>query len=248
MKGLGLWSSLLLGSMTLLCACGARDHSAQVIVIGNDPDTEIKTPEEFRDIDSSSRTYAVAYEFNDPQNLGKDYVGLNNAKIGEGTPEGDGENLLLDGHSGLKIPLSGTFKTNAFFIETRIYPEAFDDMQNIIVSEPPGSFYSGWQLRLDDGELRFHLRDFGRDDSYWTIFNAGAVPLRTWSYIFVERSSSGRVIIWVDEKIAFSGYYPGNVINEDYDLGIGYDAMQQSEHTNRFFVGKIDYLRFGRVD
>lgn len=246
MKGLGLWCSLLLGSMTLLCACSARDHSAEVIVIGNGEDEEVENPKEFRDIESSSLSYTAAYEFNDPQNLGKDYFGLNNAEIGKGTPMGDGENLVLDGHSGLKIPLSKTFETNAFFIEARIYPEAFDDMQNIIVSEPPGGFYGGWQLRLDNGSLKFHIRDYEEDGSTWTIFDAGTLPLDKWSYIFVEKFSSGRVLIWINEVIALSDFYPGNIINYNYDLGIGYDAMQQSEHTNRFFVGKIDYIRFGR--
>lgn len=204
-------------------------------------------PEKPADVLPESREYTVAYEFNDPDNIGKDFFGLNDAKVGEGHPEGDCDNIVLDGHSGLMIPLSETFKTNAFFIETRIYPEAFDDMQNIIVSEPPGSSYSGWQLRLDNGKLRFHLRDYGKDNSHWTIFDAGTVPLNEWTTILVARSLSGTVEIWVNNEIAFTGEYSGNAVNVTYDLGIGYDAMVQGGHNDRFFIGKIDYLRFGKV-
>ena len=204
-------------------------------------------PERPADVLPDSREYTVAYEFNDPNNIGKDFFGLNDAHAGEGNPRGDCDNIVLDGHSGLIIPLSETFTSNAFFIETRIYPEAFDDMQNIIVSEPPGSGYSGWQLRLDNGKLRFHLRDFGKDNSHWTIFDAGTVPLNEWTTILVVRSLSGTVEIWVNDEIAFTGEYSGNAVNVTYDLGIGYDAVVQGGHDDRFFIGKIDYLRFGKV-
>lgn len=189
----------------------------------------------------------AAYEFNDPNNLGKDELKLNDAKVGIGSPEGDCDNLVLDGKSGLVIPLSDIFKSKGFVVEARVYPEKFNTMQNILVSEPPGSSYSGWQLRLDNGEVTFHVRDVSLDRSKWTVFNAGEIPLNAWSEIRVERYPSGKILIRVNGEVVVDGNYDGNEVNERYDLGLGYDAMNQDRSSERYFVGKMDYVRFGII-
>ena len=38
-----------------------------------------------------------------------------------------------------------------------------------------------------------------------------------------------------------------NIDVDRYGLGIGYDSMHQSLHADRFFTGKIDYIRYGRI-
>lgn len=189
----------------------------------------------------------AAYEFNDPENLGKDAFGLNNASKMLGNPEGDGDNIILDGESGLNIALSDVFKTNAFFIETRIYPERFSEIQNIIASEPPGSGKSGWMLRLDNGRLLFHVRNAERDYSKWTIFNAGEIALNKWTIVRVEKYASGRVVINVNGNEVVNDSYAGNIVNDEYNIGIGCSAVGQIDYSGRTFVGKMDYLRFGVI-
>lgn len=36
-------------------------------------------------------------------------------------------------------------------------------------------------------------------------------------------------------------------IGYKYDLGIGYDPHRQSQYESRFFTGKIDYIRYGKI-
>lgn len=189
--------------------------------------------------------FVAAYEFNDPDNLGADYFGKNNAKVGQGKVSGDCDNVILDGKSGFIIPLSETFKSKGFVVEARVYPEKFNTMQNILVSEPPGSNYPGWQLRLDNGEVTFHLRDASLYGSQWKVFKAGKLTLNEWSTIRAERYSSGKVVVVVNGKTAVDDEYIGNAVNVTFDLGLGYDAMNQDRMSERYFVGKMDYVRFG---
>ena len=191
--------------------------------------------------------YMAAYEFNDPENLGKDSFGLNDAVDINGTCVGDGENLVLDGSSGLKIPLSEEFMINGFFIEARIYPEEFSSIQNIFVSEPRGSGYSGWMLRLDNGVLKFLLRDRSSHSGSWPSYEVGRLPLDEWTSVRVEKYDSGEIVIFVNGSLVLTEQYSGSVINRDYDLGIGYSAVGQKDYGSRAFKGKIDYIRFGSL-
>ncbi|MCQ2054103.1 MAG: LamG domain-containing protein [Fibrobacter sp.] len=192
--------------------------------------------------------FVVAYEFNDPNDLGADYFGKNNAKVVQGKVNGDCDNVILDGKSGFVIPLSETFKSNGFVVEARVYPEKFNTMQNILVSEPPGNTFSGWQLRLDNGEVMFHLRDDSKNSSQWKVFRAGKVALNEWTVIRAEKHSSGKIIIQVNGETVVEDVYIGNVVNDTYDLGLGYDAMNQTRMAERYFVGKMDYVRFGVLE
>lgn len=191
--------------------------------------------------------FVVAYEFSDPENLGKDYFGTIDAMVGKGSPRGDCKNMILDGTSGLEIPLAPVFKSKGFVVEARVYPTAFNTMQNILVSEPPGSSFSGWQLRLDNGEVTFHLRDYSRSYSTWKVFKAGKIALNEWAVIRAERYPSGKVIVQVNGETVVEDEYIGNVVNEVYNLGLGYDAMNQDRSSERYFVGKMDYVRFGMI-
>ena len=192
--------------------------------------------------------YTVGYEFNDPDDFGKEYFGRNDAVVDGETFYGDCDNIMFDGHSCLEIPLSEEFKTNSFFIEARIYPQKFGTIQNIIASEPPGSGKSGWMLRLDDGELTFHVRDAENAYSDWKVFKAKKMSLDEWALVRVEKYASGDVVILVEGDTVLTGSYEGNIVNKEYEVGIGCSAVGQGDYNGRAFIGEMDYVRLGKLD
>jgi hypothetical protein len=54
---------------------------------------------------------------------------------------------------------------------------------------------------------------------------------------------SEKVRIYQDGKQTLESDYSGDVSQLGYNLGIGYDAMNQQYH-DRFFEGSIDYIRY----
>ena len=196
--------------------------------------------------------YDVAYEFDDPEDLGRDYLGNNNAYIDNRVAPVEAEcgSLVLNGSNGLLIPLDDIFKTNGFVAEVRFMATAEGYMSNIFVAEPPGSGVDGWQIRLDGSILRFHYRD--ADDDYdWHIENVGEITLNEWHVINVSigglpGESTLYVSISLDGVSRVEAIAHGDISNIKYGLGIGYDSMYQSAHDRRFFTGKIDYIRYGK--
>ncbi|GEM_PF-3610928 len=192
--------------------------------------------------------YTVAYEFADSVNLGKDYTGNVDAELGEGNPRGDCESLILDGSSGLKVRAVDDFAANAFTIETRIYPTAFASMQNIIASEPSGGNRDGWILRLENGILTFLIRDSDKSSNWTTVKLEEQLPLNEWTTIKVKRLASGSINVSVDGFLRIAASFVGSVTEPEHGyLGIGYDAANQGNH-ERYFEGKIDYIRFINAD
>lgn len=193
--------------------------------------------------------YDVAYEFADTVGLGMDYVGSNNASVGEGAPQGDCENLILNGKSGLIAYSSDDFNANHFILETRIFPTAFSSMQNIFVAEPPGSNGAGWILRIENGVIKFLFRD---EYQSWEKLDVGKISLEEWTTIKIEKTkntaeSGDNITVFFNDAIAYSTTTDSDVSGFSGKLGIGYDAANQDFH-DRYFVGMIDYIRFDNLD
>ena len=196
--------------------------------------------------------YSVAYEFDDPANVGKDFFGKNNAVLDEDMPavKVEDECLVLDGKSGLRVPLSNSFKSPYFVVEVRFMATDTLPLSNIFSADPPGAGVDGWMIRLDGSELRFHIRGAGD----WEIFSAGKISLNEWHTVRVEFTSADMgelTVLGYDLKVSLDGkervseVLYSDAANLQFDLGIGYDPHHQSRYDDRFFIGKIDYIRYG---
>jgi hypothetical protein len=196
--------------------------------------------------------YSVAYEFDDPANVGKDFFGKNNAVLDEDMPavKVEDECLVLDGKSGLRVPLSDSFKSPYFVVEVRFMATDTLPLSNIFSADPPGAGVDGWMIRLDGSELRFHIRGAGD----WEIFSAGKISLNEWHTVRVEFTSADmgeltvlgyNLKVSLDGKERVSEVLYSDAANLQFDLGIGYDPHHQSRYDDRFFIGKIDYIRYG---
>jgi len=192
--------------------------------------------------DDSKGQLLVAWEFNDSAFVGLDKMSNNSVKYPEGKAVIVDKALKLDGKSGLPVMLSSTFCRRNFAVETKVKPSAFGKIQNVLVAEPPGRYGDGWMIRIDDGVLRVHLRDENTDGTDWKIFTGKALKLNEWTDIRVELDSE-KVRIYQDGKQTLESDYSGDVSQLGYNLGIGYDAMNQQYH-DRFFEGSIDYIRY----
>lgn len=184
----------------------------------------------------------VAWEFNEPTFVGLDRMANNSTHYVVGSPVVADSTVALNGQSGLQVPLSKVFKRNTFAIEARVKPTRIDTIQNIIVAEPPGRYGDGWMVRLDEGVLTVHFRDEDVDSTKWNVLKGEKVALGEWTDIRVERATdfvkvyqNGALTIWAATR--------GDVSQLGYNVGIGYDAVNQARH-NRFFVGEIDYIRY----
>ena len=206
--------------------------------------------------------YDIAYEFNDPSNLGHDYIGDYNAYLDKKVESVSAEcgSLVLNGSNGLLVPLYDVFKSRGFVVEVRFMPTAEADMGNIFVAEPPGSGVDGWQIRMDDGtDIYFHARDTEVSSS-WQVRNvsdvtgAGSVSLNEWHTIrvkiFPTKSGSGDIFYTLNIVLDGNMYaveYLGDMSDLEFGLSIGYDAMHQTAYDRKFFTGKIDYIRYGKI-
>jgi hypothetical protein len=187
--------------------------------------------------------------FDDATNPFVDCTGKgHDAVVGEGTPLVEEGVLLLDGQSGLKVKLADAFKRNDFVVEARVYPTAFSalGMDNIIAAEPPGRGPDGWVLRLDTaGFPTVYVRDdaWGAD---WKSIRGPKMEPNQWHVLKLVRSGA-TTTLWVNGQIAAKSDLPGDIGTIQYDLGIGYDAMNQRLHDRRF-AGKIDYIRYYAIE
>ena len=207
---------------------------------------------------ASLEGYDVAYEFNIPTDLGRDYFGKNNAYIDDRVAPVTAEcgSLVLNGSNGLLIPLNDVFKSNGFVVEVRFMATSEGDISNIFVAEPPGSSVDGWQIRLDGSNVTFHYRDADDDTRDWVVEKVGEITLNEWHVVQVSFYSSESTIpgmssialdVTLDEKPSVAALFHGDISDIKYGLGIGYDAMYQGSHERRFFAGKIDYIRYKKV-
>lgn len=196
---------------------------------------------------SSEVEWIAVWDFNDSANVGFDVTGNgHNAVIGEGAVPSANGIAKFDGSSGFFVNLAKDLVINEFVVEARVKPANFGRMQNIIVAEPPGRGVDGWQLRVDEGSLTFHIRDDARDYDDWNIFYGKNLVLNEWTVIRVERSNDS-VKVFQDGELTVSVAYDGDVTQMRYDWGIGYDAMDQAFHS-RYFDGEMDYIRFGKFE
>ena len=206
---------------------------------------------------SELEAYDVAYEFNRPGDLGRDYLGSVNAYIEEGMSPLSAEcgSLVLDGTNGLLVPLNDVFKTRGFVIEIRFMPTMDADLGNIFVAEPPGRGPDAWQIRMDGTTMNFHLRDGDIDEATWEVLEVGDVELNEWHVIrikvFPTKSANGDVFYSLnaslDGSLRLASEFKRDLSGLMYGLGIGYDAVHQGAYARKFFTGKIDYIRYGRI-
>lgn len=194
------------------------------------------------EVAAPTATPLVAWEFNEPSFVGLDRMANNSTHYIVGSANVVDTTLVLDGQSGLLVPLSKVFHRNTFAVETRVKLAKFNDMQNIIVAEPPGRYGDGWIIRVDNGVLTAHFRDQDTDGTEWNVYKGDKLVPDEWTKIRVERSADA-VKVFQNDNLVISAPTKGDVSELGYDLAIGYDAMKQALH-DRFFVGEIDYIRF----
>ena len=191
---------------------------------------------------ASSERLLVAWEFNEPSFVGLDRMANNSTHYLVGSARVADTTVILDGNSGLQVPLSKVFMRNTFAVEARVKPAQFGGMQNIVVAEPPGRYGDGWIVRLDSGALTVHFRDEDVDDTTWNILKGAKLDLDEWTTIRVERTADS-IKVFQDGNLTASAAAVGDVSQLGYNIGIGYDAMKQAI-SDRFFNGEIDYIRF----
>jgi len=198
--------------------------------------------------------FDVAYEFNDPNDLGRDYLGDNNAYLDGSVPSVTAEcgSAIFIGKNGLLIPLDEVFESKFFVVEVRFMPTKAADIGNIIAAEPPGRGIDGWQIRLSGTEVLFIERD-SRSQLDWTFQKIGEVSLNKWHTIRVSITPSengdgtSKVNGILDGVLRYTGNLAIDLSELQYGLGIAYDAMHQDAYGRKFFTGKIDYIRYGKI-
>ncbi|MCQ2054100.1 MAG: LamG domain-containing protein [Fibrobacter sp.] len=184
------------------------------------------------------------WEFDDSANVGRDFSGNgHDAIIGEGEVTADSGIAYFNGKSGFYVNRQNDMNINTFVIEAKIKPMSYGSMNNIVVAEPPGRYGDGWMLRLDGETLRFHLRDSDMDGTDWQVFAGAPVALNEWTQIRVERSEK-TLKVFQNGELTINEICEGNVDQQSYNWGIGYDDADQAFHT-RYFDGYVDYIRFG---
>lgn len=235
------------GSYSLFFSGHSFDNSDSLnVVTGNDTIAVVSIVES----DSSAHSSSVLANWSFDNNAIPGYDAseiANHAKLGEGSPTVSGGSLLLDGSSGMRVSLSNVYLRNDFAVEARIQASSFGVMDNIVVAEPPGRYGDGWQLRLDTGKVAFHIRDAATHGSDWQILRSPeALTTGTWHIVRAERKGA-ITRLWVDSVLVASATTQGDIGQLSYDLGIGYDAMNQAFH-DRYFKGQIDYVRLYTMD
>lgn len=231
---------------------GKTTYKKEKVIAANA--AELECPENTTTDDLTD--YDVAYEFNDARDLGRDYLGENNAYADNRTSPVSAEcgSIVFNGDNGLLVPLTDTFKTRGFVVEVRFMPSFDDEVGNLIVSEPPGGSTDGWVLRLEKKGVVFYYRD--ADQSYnWKSVVVGQVSMDEWHVarvkIFPKKPEYGSVFysmnVSLDGSMVQALEYKDDTSDLEYGFGIGFDSMYQESHNNWFFVGKIDYIRYGKI-
>jgi hypothetical protein len=231
---------------------GGASYKRVNVVASNADELECDDKTKIEDL----KGFDVAYEFNSPYDLGRDYLGDNNAYQDDKVSAISAEcgSIVFDGSNGLHIPLSETFESSSFVVEVRFMPTKAGNMANIFVAEPPGSNKDGWQLRLDGSDIYFHIRDVEIRDT-WEEMKVGAVSMDEWHVVrirfFPTMSAVTKKTVYslnvaLDGKTRIATEIKSKM-DIEYGLGIGYDSMYQDLHARRFFTGKIDYIRYGRM-
>ena len=241
------------------CHCrNGRIEQAILETVDEMENDSTETVDETNSVDVAADTAVVSkdtvvarwiaeWNFNDSTNVGLDATGnKHDAVVGEGTVTAADGIASFDGNSGFSVSLDEDLGINEFVVEARVKPTQFGTMQNIIVAEPPGRGVDGWQLRIDEGVLTVHLRDTEKDGDDWNIFPGKKMVLGEWSEIRLERNADS-VKMFQDGELTVAVAYTGDLTQMRYDWSIGYDGMQQAFH-DRYFIGEMDYVRFGKFE
>lgn len=181
------------------------------------------------------------WEFDAPDFIGLDKIANNTTHDVYGAEIKD-DALVLDGKSGIVLPLTKTFLRNEFVVDVRLKPSSFSKIQNVLVAEPPGRYGDGWMIRVDDGALCVHLRDSRTHGIEWQVFEGKKLTLGQWTEVRVVRTVAS-IQVYQDGELTVDAPCEGDVSQLEYDLSIGFDGMNQ-DYNQRFFNGQIDYIRY----
>ena len=195
---------------------------------------------------SADSNWVVDYEFNDPQNAGRDFSGNNyHAVLADGEVTIDSGLAYFDGSSGLRLAAGKNIRLGDFVVEARVYPENVSGFRNILVTEPPGYGPDGWIFRFENGSLSFYVRDADWN-SDWKSVSVDNIQTNQWYDLRVECTSKS-VRLFLNGELKAEKSISGNYNQLEYPWGVGYDAVGQSIH-DRYFKGYMDYVRVGKLE
>ena len=202
--------------------------------------------------------YDIAYEFNMPDDLGRDYIGNVHAyqDVKVSNVYADCGSIVLNGSNGLIIPDSKPFQNKGFVLEVRFMMTGTNPIANLVAANPPGQGIDGWQLRVDNSNVVFYYRDGPRSGSSWNSIPLGTITSNEWHVarikLFPAKSELDGEVFYtfnasLDGSLINATSFNGDLSQIQNDVGIGYDAVYQDRHNDRTFIGKIDYIRYGKI-
>jgi len=222
----------------------------------NPVDPEDSSPDEPVEDNFDYSMWIAAWEFNDSKNVGRDFTGneLHDGLV-YGSISVDGTSAHFDGTSGVNLKTIDDLSLETFAIETRVKPTQFTTSQYILSSR---SVYSGpgWNLRIDNGTLVFEIHHDG-ESNYEIKLVGEALELNQWTDVRVEVYDSFFYLYQNGKMVAHAA---GGLVTpkpsricyefegswecpEGYFMGVGF----RPGNNDKFFVGDIDYVRFGEV-
>lgn len=150
--------------------------------------------------------------------------------------------VILNHQNGLRISHHPIFNSNNFTLNALVYPTGYSSgINNIFAKESPGNTGAGYVLRFEqNGYIAAWFR--GNTGSWIGIKSANPLPLNHW-YNIQLRKASGFMELYVNNHLLAANNISKDSIESSFDIGIGYDAMNQALGS-REFDGYIHAIRF----
>lgn len=158
--------------------------------------------------------------------------------------------LKTEGKNGFYIKDIDVFKRNEFFVELKVMPTAFTNMQNLIAAEPENGPGDEWVVRLENGVLKVYLRDSDKYGTKWSHFAGKALELNKWCVINVERTPT-RIRVYQNGELTIDASYVGDISQLEIEkIGVLYNVYRNEYDPQKPYVGRnvrgfkgyVDYI------